>query len=153
MNTSQDWNYLTFGLYLSDGDGFVTYPVKAVITENYAESLVNIDNDIFVHRLDDFTFGVTVCDSTLTPIDVSGRTFRFTVREMYYNRVGKVLFRKESGSGITFLDAVNGVVGVEFSSDDTKSVRPTIQYKYELEMFLGVSRMTIMDGNFIVRPR
>jgi len=145
-----DWNTLTFGLYQ---EGEVAYGMKAVITEEYAESLENVDGKIIIHKLDQFQLIVTVYDAFLQPIDITLNSFVFTVRERNYDRVGKILFQKKTGGeGIEFIDAQNGVIGIDFLTDDLINAKTNIQYNYELEILgVGSDRLTIMTDFLIVR--
>lgn len=133
MIAERNWNILTLGLYQWTMD--VRYPMKAIVTERYDDSLINADQRIYVYRRDDFVISLTVYDDAMQPIDISNSTFTFTVREMKYDRPGKILIKKTLGEGIEFIDAANGILGIEFHSEDTENMSPDLHYKYTLEMF------------------
>ncbi|MBF0553715.1 MAG: hypothetical protein HQK96_04075 [Nitrospirae bacterium] len=148
MGNSMNLNVLTFGLFQGLDVG---YPMKGIVSERFDDSLINSDQKLSIFQNDEFSINVTVYDDSLQKVDISTGVLSFVVREMEYDRPGKIMIKKTSGDGIEFVDAVNGVFKIDFGYEDTDNMKTSIQYKYKVELTINGKTLTIMSDYFIVR--
>lgn len=103
-------------------------------------------------RGDTFQFDVFVVDPvTGDPYDVSNSHFWFTAKKRYFDADAAALISKESGQGITVLDASAGKARIIIDPSDTDSLtrrevlRFDVQWKDDNDFI-----HTIVNGDLLV---
>jgi hypothetical protein len=105
------------------------------------------DFDLFAG--DTQTLEITVVDELGQPLDITGATVRWWASSSPYVRPPAI--KKETGSGVTLVDAAHGRFNVELAAADTEALRAGPVY-YEVEIDDDGRVNTVLSGAFNVKP-
>ena len=107
--------------------------------------------DITIIRGDDQVVRFTVTKSDGTAQDVTGWSFKFTVKDSIDDAIGDAKFQKTTGGGgIALTTPLSGIVDVTLASADTAALAGP--YTYDLEGQDGTgARKTVRLARFTVR--
>lgn len=110
--------------------------------------------DIIINQGDDYSLQMVISDSNNLPIDITGYTFTCKVRETAESQ--EVVLEAEC----VIRDAQNGVLNINFSSNDTGNIDTDGEYYGETNSYYYDVQQTntkeqkerIIQGKFIVSP-
>ena len=104
--------------------------------------------DLTMTSGDDLVLEITVLDRvTELPVNLTGSTLRFAVTPRNSRRV---LFSKSTGTGITTIDALAGMVEVDLIAADTDALSGTYEHELEITDVAG-NRSTPLHGALTIR--
>jgi len=101
----------------------------------------------------DATFRFPIKDAAGAAANVTGASFKFTVKTAFEDAIASAKFQKQSpaGSGIDTTQAATGLIDVLIAPGDTDTLAGN--YAYDLEMMLSGKTYTVALGAFVVRRR
>ena len=110
--------------------------------------------DIIVNQGDDYSLQMIISDSNEVPIDITGYQFTCKVRETAESQ--EIILEAEC----VIHDAQNGVLNINFSSNDTGNIDTDGEYYEETNSYYYDVQQTntngqkerIIQGKFIVSP-
>ena len=110
--------------------------------------------DITVNQGDDYSLQMIISDSQDTPVDITGYKFVCKVRETAESK--EVILEAEC----VIRDAQNGVLNINFSSNDTSNIDTDGEYYGEPNSYyydvqqtnINGQKERIIQGKFIVSP-
>lgn len=88
------------------------------------------------------------------PKDLTGLVVKWalsTVDKYGTPSTAAILSKSSAVSGVTIVDATNGIVDVTIDPADTVSLTPTLYY-FELEVFSGTDPVVVATGTLLVKP-
>jgi hypothetical protein len=107
--------------------------------------------DITILRGDDQTVRFTVTTSTGAAQDVTGWSFKFTVKSSLDDAIGLALFQKTTGGGgIVLTTPASGIVDVSLSASDTQAMSGKYFYDLQGVDLTGLTK-TVRAAIFYVR--
>ena len=99
-----------------------------------------------VYQGKDKLIDATIYDTAGAELDISGSTFEWVV---YRPTSGEIVLTKTVGSGITIIDAPNGLIRITLVPDDTLTLLGN--YNHECELTDATSKIdTVFTGYFKV---
>ena len=106
--------------------------------------------DITILRGDDQTVRFTVTTSAGAAQDVTGWSFKFTVKSSLDDAIGSALFQKTTGGGgIALTTPLSGIVDVTLSAADTAAMAGNYYYDMQGTDTGGLIK-TVREARFIV---
>ena len=110
--------------------------------------------DITVNQGDDYSLQIIISDSQNVPIDITGYKFTCKVRETAESQ--EIILEAEC----VIHDAPNGILNINFSSNDTSNIDTDGEYYEETNSYYYDVQQTntngqkerIIQGKFIVSP-
>lgn len=107
-------------------------------------------NDLDIYEGEDKVWTVTILDSSGTPIDITGYTFLFVVKNKLTDSDGNALIYKEI---TTHSDPTNGVTEITLTSDDTNNKSGNYFYDYQWLDTSADRRVVLKNANFEIEQR
>jgi hypothetical protein len=102
------------------------------------------------YRGDDYYINVTVADAEGDPIDVTGWSFKSTLKLSYTNDDNAAPIRVDLDN-VSGLEAEQGKVTIPFTNEQTFNLTPGI-YLIDVQAEYGNSVSTIFSGQVEVKP-
>lgn len=107
-------------------------------------------------RGDSATITVTVVGGDGTPVDLTGKTLRFTAKQHAADAQAAAVMAKVTGAGITHqaqVGATRGLADVTITPADTVTVAAyPVAFVYDVQLTDGADTYTTETGSLTVRP-
>lgn len=107
-------------------------------------------NDLSIYEGEDKIWTVTITDSSGNPIDITGYTFLFVVKENINDSDDDAIIDKEITS---HSDPTNGVTEITINSSDTNNLSGKYLYDYQWLDTSTKRRAVLKKANFTVEQR
>lgn len=103
-------------------------------------------NEIIIDRGDDQTLRVTIRDSSGNILNVTGGSFKCTVKEFRDDPIGSAIFQltNPTANGIDVTQAASGIIDITFPHNYIASMAG--RYWYDVEMTLSGSVRTLIPA-------
>ena len=106
--------------------------------------------DLSIYEGEDKTWTVTILDSAGSPVDITGYTFLFTVKETITDTDANAIIQKEI---TTHSDPTNGVTQIALDSADTVDKEGKYLYDYQWVDTATKRKVVLKNATFEIEQR